>query len=336
MNERAAPAAGRDWRDLVMLAWDLGIIVLVSANLALILFDGLFAVAPIAAGIAALAPGFHDVYAANVHAHFAEIDLAFVAVFVLDVLAGWTVAVIQRRYYRWFFYPFVRWYDVLGCIPVAGFRFLRVLRVISIGFRLQKLGVIDVRDWAVFQILAKYYNIFVEEVSDRVVINVLSGVQEEIRSGGDKLPQRVVRDVIEPRKQRLVDHVSARVEHTVRSAYDANRQDIRVYLASLVDRAVSDNALARNIDRLPMFGAYINQAIDDTITDTVCNVLDEAVRGLGTAEYEQMIRHIADSVFEMLLDEEAAESPELSQALIETLDLLKEQVGVQRWKQQYS
>ncbi|HBZ99013.1 MAG TPA: preprotein translocase subunit SecA, partial [Pseudomonas sp.] len=53
---------------------------------------------------------------------------AFVAVFLLDVLLGWTVALFERRYARWYYYPFAHWYDVLGCIPLAGVRWLRGLR----------------------------------------------------------------------------------------------------------------------------------------------------------------------------------------------------------------
>src|SRR5699024_635131 len=135
--------------------------------------------------------------------------------FVLDVVLGWTVAVVKKQYYRWYFYPFIHWYDVLGCIPVAGFRLLRILRVISILLRLQHLGIIDMRNWAIYRHLMVYYDIVVEEVSDRVVINVLSGAQREIRSGGNVLTQRVVREVVRPRQKQLVTAASSRIEQAV-------------------------------------------------------------------------------------------------------------------------
>lgn len=322
----------RNTQDLIFLIWDISIIVLVSLNLALILFDSLFAITPLAGALEWALPAFHSFYAENIHENFAEIDLWFVAVFILDVLAGWTVAVVQKRYDRWFIYPFAHWYDVLGCIPLSGFRFLRVLRLFTMGFRLQKLGVIDVRNWSLFQLLAKYYNVVMEEISDRVVINVLSGVQDEIRSGGNKLPQQVIREVVLPRKQQLVNTISAQLASTARSAHDDNQDEIRAYVGSVVARAVADNALAKGVERVPMLGSYLTQAIDDTITDTVCNVIEEGVDGLGSAEYEEMIQHIADSVFEVLVEDQPAASTELTQALVEVIGLVKEQVAVQRWK----
>lgn len=70
------------------LAWDLLVIALVVANLALLLFDSLFLLAPLNAAFEAAAPGLHGAYERHVHANFLTIDLAFVAVFVLDVLLG--------------------------------------------------------------------------------------------------------------------------------------------------------------------------------------------------------------------------------------------------------
>lgn len=334
-NNAANPqAAGksRSTQDLVFLIWDISIIVLVSLNLLLILVDTLFAIKPLAGLLESLMPALHGFYATQIHESFVEIDLVFVAIFILDVLAGWTVAIVQQRYDRWWIYPFAHWYDVLGCIPVAGFRILRVLRLITIGFRLQKLGVIDVRNWALFQILAKYYGIFVEEISDRVVINVLSGVQDEVRSGGGHLPQRVVREVVAPRKEKLINSISGKLQSTVRSAYNDNEQEIRDYVAVLVRRAVEQNALARNVERVPMLGSYLTGAIDATITDSVCNVIEEGINSLGSDEYEALIGHIADSVFDVLLQEKSQANDEFSDALIEIIDLLKDQVAVQRWK----
>lgn len=335
-NPVSEEASRRTTSELIFLIWDITVVALVSLNLGLILFDSLFAVKPLAGLLESLSPTFHAFYADSVHEHFAEIDLVFVAIFALDVLAGWTIAAFDKRYERWWIYPFAHWYDVLGCIPLAGFRVLRVLRLITIGFRLQKLGVIDVRNWTLFQIAAKWYGVLVEEISDRVVINVLSGVQDEIRDGGGDLPRQVISQVIAPRKEQLINVISDRLERTVGAAYGNNRAEIRAYVARMVERAVLDNAVAKNVERVPMLGSYLTDAIDNTITDAVCNVLEEAVNGFGTQEYEQMVSHITDSVFEQLLggqgDQESAQSRELSAAMIEVIDLVKAQVAVKRWK----
>lgn len=330
---RRPARATLEWAGLI---WDIGVMFLVTLNLVLIVFDTLFVAETFANMVGVVSPAFRSWYADSVHEHFITIDLYFVAVFLFDVLLGWSVAIWQRTYHRWFFYPFVRWYDVLGCIPLAGFRWLRVLRVIALGVRLQRLGMIDVRNWRVYAFLKKYYDILVEEVSDRVVVNVLDGVQEEVHSGGGELSRRVITDVVQPRKQQLVGAVRTRAERAVTRAYESNREEIQGYVANLVDRAVAGNTAIAGLERIPMLGTAVTRSIEWAIRDAVNNVLDEAVAGLDSDEFDTMVQNVADSVFELLLDEEAASDPEVTRAMVEVIDLLKEQVRVQRWKEEYA
>jgi len=319
----------------LFLLWDLAVVALVSFNLLLIVFDALFALGPVAQAFESLWATGHDWYKSNIHANFIAIDLVFVAIFVTDVLVGWIVAVIQQRYYRWYFYPFVHWYDVLGCIPVAGFRFLRVLRVISIMVRLQRLGVIDIRSWGIVKHLMVYYDIVVEEVSDRVVIKVLDGAQEELESGGQELSQRVVREVIQPRQKTLTNAASTHLESAITSAYQANREQLQAYVASIVNNGVERNPALKNLERVPMLGSFVSQALEQAIAETVNDVLDEAVAGLATDDFDALVENITDSVITRLLADNAGQSTEVRDAVVEVLGLVKEQVAVQRWREHF-
>lgn len=325
-------AADKTLAERLFLAWDLVMVVLVSLNLALIAFDMLFAVDALASVFEALLPAAHDWYARTIHAHFFAIDLVFVAIFLFDVALGWCIAMVKRQYYRWYFYPFIHWYDVLGCIPVAGFRLLRILRVISILMRLQHLGIIDVRNWAIYRHAMVYYDILVEEVSDRVVINVLSGAQREVASGGSALTQRVVREVVQPRQQQLVSAASAGIERAVTQAWQDNREEIRAYIATLVHKAVRGNGALGRLERVPMLGSVVTQALDEAITATVHDVLEEAVSGLDSRDFDDLVQHITDSVMAQLLEQGAGEPSEASAAMVEILDLIKQQVAVQQWR----
>lgn len=326
----------RTFSERLYLLWDLAIVGLVSINLTLIVIDALYSIEFIEHTLARVIPAVNDWYGRVVHEHFLEIDLAFVAVFVTDVVAGWILAIVQQRYYRWYFYPFVRWYDVLGCVPVAGFRFLRVLRAISIVMRLQRLGVIDIRNWWLWRNAMVYYDIVVEEVSDRVVIKVLAGAQEELKNGGQQLSRQIVEEVVAPRQQRLTSAASAQVENVVVSAYQANRDQIQAYVANIVGRAVDENAALRNVERLPMLGGFISRALDAAIRDTVNHVLDEAVNGLSSEEFEELVSNIVESAIQRLLSEDIGQaSSEIRDATVEVLELVKEQVAVQRWRQHF-
>ena len=97
---------------------DVGMILLVIANLSLILFDWIYRVEAVQSAMETYTPDFYRFYSDSIHANFFEIDLAFVSVYLTEFVIRWAAAIARQTYHRWFFYPFVHWYDLLGCIPV--------------------------------------------------------------------------------------------------------------------------------------------------------------------------------------------------------------------------
>lgn len=315
------------------LVWDLLILVLVTLNLTLLLFDSLFLLGPLNDAFATVAPGLHAAYNSSVHANFVEIDLLFVAIFVLDVLLGWIVAIAERRYHRWFFYPFVHWYDVLGCIPVGGFRLLRVLRVVSLLVHLQRLGLIDMRRWQLYGVYTKYYNIFFEELSDRVAIRLLSNVQEQL-GANDSLSTRLVEQVIRPRKQQLIHEITRRLEEMAGSAYTRNRQETMHYVSSLVGRTVAESQEIRRLRRLPM-GDLVARGMESSLRELACHLVNEAMEGLRSPEFTALVERLADSGFDTWLQVDEHTDRVTEQVLVDMLELLKEQIAVKQWRRRY-
>lgn len=328
-RERAlSPALER-----VHLVWDLLIIVLVIANLALLLFDSLFLLSPLNAAFEAAAPGLHGAYDRYIHARFIAIDLAFVAIFMLDVLLGWAAAIAERRYHRWFFYPFVHWYDVLGCIPVGGFRLLRILRVISLLHRLQRLGLIDVRRWYLYEVVAKYYDILLEELTDRIAIRMLDNVQSQLRSS-DSLSTRLVDQVVRPRQQALIQEISQRLEAMAGTAYAHNRDDTLRYVRGLVGRTLAESPEMRRLARLPL-GSQVSRGLEASLSDLACRLVNEALEGLQSAEFTALVEHLAESGFDAWLHTDSHTEQVTEQVLVDMLELLKEQIAVKHWHRKY-
>lgn len=322
----------REGQQATWLVVDVGMILLVLINLSLIVFDWIFASRWVQQFFAAYTPGFHELYAEHVHANFAVIDLAFVSVFIAELLLRWAFAIKNKTYHHWYFYPFVHWYDVLGCIPVGSLRALRLLRVFSLGYRLQKLGVLDLSDTALMRFINYHYEIFMEEVSDRVVLNVLDGVQEELRSG-HPLARSLVGQVIEPRKGALVNQIAERVERIIDQTYETNRADIEAYVDRLITRAVARNAYFATLERVPMVGGLVTRQIEQAVSDIVFNVLNDAVSDLRNVESRRVVEEVLDVSFDIVIEERPELDRISTKILLETIDVLKQRVRVQRWKQ---
>lgn len=315
------------------IGWDFLILVAVIINLSLLLFDSLFLIGPINQTIASIAPGFHTFYDTAIHSRFITIDLYFVAFFVADVLLSWAVAIAERRYHRWFFYPFVHWYDVLGCIPLSGFRWLRVLRVVSLLNRLHRLRIIDVTRWTSYQFVAKYYDILLEELSDRIALRLLGNVQHQIVAS-DSLTEQVIDRVVMPRKDQLIREISQRLEGTVGQAYQQNRTAIMKAIDELVSRTLRESPEIQKLHRLPM-GQTASNAMQASLSGVAQRLVDELALGIHSPEFRQLIEQTAESGFESWLTVDEGSAHVTEQVLYDIIEMLKEQVHRQRWKDRY-
>ncbi|MBM7333368.1 MAG: ion transporter [Alcanivorax sp.] len=312
---------------------DVLMIVLVIVNLALIVFDWVYRVESVQALLQTWVPGFYTFYKERIHANFFEIDLAFVTVYLTEFVIRWGFAIARRTYHRWFFYPFVHWYDLLGCIPVGSFRWLRILRVVSLMFRLQKMGVVDFRDTYLGRTLIKYYKVLMEEISDRVVINVLEGAQREIRTGGPMM-HRIEREVLAPRREQLVDYLAGRIAAATHRSHDQYRDRLGEYLVYLTDEAVQRTAAGRRLAQMPVAGPRAIALLGDTVRDSGTALVDQLVEDISSPANRPRLDALIDDIISASGGGGEQLNEMVKQTLLEILDHVKAQVAVQHWKEE--
>lgn len=309
---------------------DIAMIVLVMINLTWIIFDWVFAVPWVQDLLSWVYAPFVAFYGQHVHDNFYNYDLVFVSIFVTEFVFGWGVAIYKKTYSAWWHYPFFHWYDLLGCIPVGSFRFLRVLRLISITVRLQRLGVIDLSNTALMQFLKRNYGIFVEEVSDRVVVNVLSGVQEELQHDSP-LQERLIRDVLQPRHDVLAEAIVTRAEQSVQRLLAQHSDSVRSYVHKVIQQAMQHNPELRLVAAVPILGSMVNRQLDHAVGDIVANVVEQIVADLSSDTVHAMTDNLLEALLEDLLKPSSNRLDGL-QVANEVIELVKQQVQVQRWR----
>lgn len=317
--------------ELIWFVIDFIMLGLLFINLLWIIFDWLFAADFIQQGIRSHFNWFYQSYL-PVHENFVLYDLAFVAIFLSEFVLRWGWAVHRKTYRRWYFYPFIHWYDLIGCIPVAGARVLRFLRVFSILYRLHKYKIIDLTQNRVFKFTRFYYEVFLEELSDRIVVKVLSGTQEELKHGSP-LMHRIQDEVLLPRKELLVDWLSERLATASRKGYLPNKESLRNYLEAIVDEAMTKNAELRRVRKVPMLGDMVSEALESAVGDIVAEVIHQILSDLASSENHAFIEDIA----QVLLSETGDKPPsalqgQVQDVAIEILELMKEQVMMKRWQ----
>jgi hypothetical protein len=320
-------------REARIIIVDLLMIFILIINLNLIVFDWIFSYLMVQNLLEKYLPSFFYFYYENVHKDFLRVDLYFVTVFVVELLIRWGIAIKEKRYQRWFFYPFVHWYDVLGCIPVGEFRFLRILRVISIMLRLQKLEIIDLTKTYLFDRIAKYMNILVEEVSDRVVVNVLENIQDEIHEG-TPVSDRVITEVIMPQKTLLVEWLSQRLQTVSSDAHRTYKEDIQQYVEKRIADAVNNNKEIKDIGMIPVFGSMISRNLERAISDIVFSVVNGIIQDLASTHNREIVSDLTDLTLETILVQGNDEKANLmvKEMVLQSIEIVKDQVKVKKWK----
>jgi hypothetical protein len=315
----------------VIILVDLMMIGLIIINLLWLTFDTLFTSESVQSLLAGVFPEFTVFYRDTIHSDFFAYDMIFVSIFIAELFIRWMVAIYQKTYHKWFFYPFVHWYDVLGCIPVGSFRWLRLLRVFSILYRLQKLEIIDLRNTFPVRFVQKYFNVLVEEVSDRVVINVLNGVQDEVKTG-NPVVGKVITEVLMPQKEVLIEWLAGQVNTITETVYPPRRQQLREYVDTIISESISQDAKVATLEKMPVVGSTMVSVIESTVSDVVFNVLDRLVQDIGHEDTDTLVKEMADIIFEQLMQPSQTLNDVGHNVVVDVLEVIKEEVRIQKWK----
>lgn len=323
------------------LAWfiiDFLMLGLLIINLAFIIWDSVYNFVAIQNVLKENLPALQAAYH-PIHEKFILYDAMFVAVFLSEFFVRWGYAIRAKVYDRWYFYPFIHWYDVVGCIPVGSLRFLRILRVISIVYRLHQYKIIDVTGTGIFRFVNFYYEAFMEELSDRIVGKVLSGVQHELTLGSP-LFEKIQNDILYPRREMLSGWISTRVAEAAQEGYIPNRGALRSYLETRVDHALEQNVELSRLKYLPIVGSTIKDTLEDAVGDIVANVIQQILEDLASSSNHGFIEDIVNAFIREPGESDINEgtNEERNEALIaliiEIIDAIKVQVRVKRWREQ--
>jgi len=309
--------------DLLMLA-------LLIINLIWLLFDGLFATQAFKSILASMSTDLVTGYA-PIHENFVLYDLAFVAIFLTEFCVRWAASVVRKTYIRWYFFPFIHWYDLIGCIPLSGARIFRFLRIFSIFYRLQKYQIIDLRNTAVYRFIIFYYDVLVEELSDRIVVKVLSDAQKDI-AAGSPLIEDISQQVLASRLSILTQWLSSVMVHIGESIeHNDHGESVRSHVQKSVGKAVRGNSQVSTLKLVPILGSTIEKTLEQSVTDIVTQSIINLMKDITPEKIDDFVEHGIGrfSSEDHMLDQEVL------LIVNECLELVKHHVSQQRWKDSF-
>ncbi len=319
----------RAWR--VFLVYDIVMMGLILINLLIIGLDLLF-FTQIGYSIAHFI-GQVDwliYYKTTLHPLVKHIDEWFTLYLVSELALRWLVAIVFKHHHRWFFFPFIHWYEVLACIPT--FRALRLLRTFVIGYRLYQLGYKVMPDsWLKTGLF--YYQVVMEEITDRVVLTVLDGVEREIKTPSSTV---LVKQLIEQHRPLLNEAIAETLQHSLAHALQEQQQGIMDGVGEIVSKAIADTPELHNILRLfPVVGSRLEQQIQsigqrlgENIT---AGLIEPFTQSAHSKRANPALQIAADYVGNIDINQPALNKL-VDSILFESLNTIRAQVKIQHWK----
>ena len=309
------------------LLLDLAMLGVLLLNLLWLIFDALYATDVFNQLLADFVPNFEAGYS-PIHQNFLFVDLVFISIFLSEFLVRWIAAIVRKTYLRWYFFPFIHWYDLVGCIPLAATRIFRFLRIFSILHRLHKFKIIDLNDTGLFRFIAFYYDVIVEELSDRIVVKVLTDAQKDI-GAGSPLIEDITQNVLMPRRPIITEWAASTLNHIGHSIlHPEHGEVIRQHVLSSVGKAVRTNSQVSAFKLLPVVGGTIEKTLESAVTDIVTQSIVNLLSDIKPEQIEQFI----DNGLEKETPDELALDQEVLLVVTEALELVKQHIGEQRWK----
>ena len=310
--------------------WDMILMIVLIVNFLWIFFDWLFSLSLVQNFFMEYTPSFYDLYL-PINENFDLYDLVFVSVYVIDLLVGWTISVFKKKKHL-LDYPISHWYDILGCIPSGSLLFLRLLRVFSIFIRLDKMRIVDLQKIYFVKKIIKIVNIIIEEVSDRVVLNILRGVRTDFAEGRP-ISKAIMSDVVEPQKDKVIDLFFTKFADVSSDTYNNYKDELKAYIHQKAKNAVNNNRELARLTSMPVIGTsirgIIEKSVANTAYETINGVIEDLVSDKGTAVIKDFTTKISDMVFRDM-EEQLGEI--VKNVVVSSLDLIEKETNVKQWR----
>lgn len=255
----------------------------------------------------------------------------FTTFLIIELIVRWFIAIVMRHHARWWFFPFVHWYEILSIIPQL--RFLRLLRAVAIGYNLHSHGYkVIPASW--YRRGNFYYNLLMEELSSRVVLTVLDGIKRELSTSTSH--KQLIDDLIEHHRKLLAIALADILQESLGKELQAQRFMISKNVGQVVNQAIEDTPELTQLLRLiPIVGGRLErqiQSIGQRLGENITQGLIDPFTHSGSQE-NPTFAMISDKISQIQIEHNLHIDKLVESAVFETLEAIQKQVKVKQWQQ---
>lgn len=273
------------------------------------------------------------VYHTQHHTAVATISGAFTLFWVAELTTRWVLAIVNHTYHRWFFFPFMHWYETLACFPAL--RALRLLRAGIIIKRLHKVGIkIIPKRW--INSGKFYYGVLLEELSDRVILTATDNIRTQIKRSKkhDKLIQDTLNKNRPAIEQAVLELLRSELTPRLQNAFNhATGEQLSKDIGIAVEQALIDTPeIGKYLKLIPVAGSLIENQITTIGKRIGVNVATSVNAHLFDQEtLDGLMMQIAHGIASIDINRPALQQL-VANITEDALDAFEQQIKAQQWK----
>ena len=269
-------------------------------------------------------------YKSTLHPWVIKTEGWFITFLVAELGVRWLIAIVYKHHARWFFFPFVHWYEILAIIPYL--RFLRLIRAGIIAYRFHELGYKVVPD-GLMRRINFYYRVVMEELSDRVVITVIDGIKHELDTSSSH--KKIIHDLVDHHREMFAQVVAEVLQESLAVELKAQQQQISDGVGQIVRQAIEDTPQLTQLLRLiPIAGGMIEnqiQNIGQQLGENITQGLIQPLTSGSVLHPNTTYQLISEKLSHLNIENQKLE--ELVESVVnESLESLRKQVKIKQWQ----
>ena len=256
----------------------------------------------------------------------------FTSFLVIELLVRWSIAIIGQHHKRWFFFPFIHWYEILSIIPLL--RFLRLLRAGAIAYNLNQHGYKVIPD-AWYRRAKFYYHMLLEELSSRIVITVLDGIKRELSTSTTH--KKLIEDLVAHHRDMFAAALADILQESLGKELQMQKIMIAENVGNIVNQAIEDTPELTQLLRLiPIVGGRIEQqiqSIGQRLGENITLGLIEPFAYGHKNEKNLAYLEISNKISKIQFENNTHVEKLVESAVFESLEAIRQQVKIKQWQQ---
>jgi hypothetical protein len=202
------------------------------------------------------------------------------------------------------------------------------------------LGVINLRKTYLYQKVTLVYDIIIEEITDRVIINALDEIQKEIVKQAPS-KNSTFAEVVKPHQRAIAKWLTHKIQFTTESSYKEYKTELHAIIEDTVRTGFKNSAGLKRLEGIPVVGKQIVSSLEETLSDASFELIDSSAVNIYSEKNRQLMEDAICSTINNLFADSRADQKDkgdeeisaiIKEIFAEVIEGMKTSVNSKRWQ----